>query len=572
MLWFAALSWTSSTIAAQSYPLQNLRPGLMGYGITAGPGNMLERFPIEVLALQHEVGLGFPVVLVRASGEFIERSGGVAAGMSGSPVYLPLGGDDLLLGAIGFTFPDSESGLALVTPIEIMRRAVPLRVEAFGQESFAGLGAPVPVRTPLLLSGLSERASGQLEGLFSQGRVQPLPIQVGGAFGMQDEQFDLQPGSAVSVQLVRGDITIAAVGTVTLIEDGSFWAFGHPLLGQGDVSYALAPAYVSYIVPNRVTPFKLADSGQRLLGSVTQDRPYAVSGLLDQPPSFIPVTLTLHSGEASITKRFEITADERYYAPLLAAATLQAFDELTQGVTSGTTELAWEITLAGNETVRILEQITDPHDIAQGTAALAAEPLAILARNEFADPEVARVNLTISFSNRQRVADIVEVIAHNESLQPGGTLIAYIRLQPYRAEPDVKTVSIPLPPDLAGPVTLTFRGGLEPSEGEHEGDMPILSFDELLIALRGHEQSSELIVEVPVEGKTTRLERLPLPYLVRGTQTLDVRVGEVLDEVHPAEMPYDEPNDGTASGRLLDSESTVPEPPLKDPPVHREPN
>ena len=71
---------------------------------------------------------------------------------------------------------------------------------------------------------------------------------------------------------MRGDVTIAAVGTLTrLNEDGTFLAFGHPLLNQGEVSFALEPAYVSYIVPSEVVPFKLADSGERALGAVTQD-------------------------------------------------------------------------------------------------------------------------------------------------------------------------------------------------------------------------------------------------------------------------------------------------------------
>ena len=110
----------SSTLAA-SFPLSEVTPGLTGYGITAGPGNVLERFDVEVLGVQQDVGLGFPLVLVRTSGELIEASGGVAAGMSGSPVYLQNEGEEALLGAVGYVFPNSDHQLALVTPIAAMR-------------------------------------------------------------------------------------------------------------------------------------------------------------------------------------------------------------------------------------------------------------------------------------------------------------------------------------------------------------------------------------------------------------------------------------------------------------------
>ena len=183
-----------------------------------------------------------------------------------------------------------------------------------------------------------------------------MPVQLGSVSGFDEAGFDLQPGSAVSVQLVRGDITVAAVGTVTAIEEGEVLAFGHPLVGEGEVSFALAPAFVSYIVPSDVVPFKLANNGATLLGAITQDRPAAISGQLELTPNFLPMSLTLTGAGETVTKRFEVTADERYYAPLLASAVTQLFDEARGAVGAGTAELAWELTLADGEKVRVLEQ------------------------------------------------------------------------------------------------------------------------------------------------------------------------------------------------------------------------
>ncbi len=513
------------------FPLEALKPGQRGYGLTAGAGNVIERFTVEVLALQYDVGTGFPLVLVRSSGPLIEAAGGVASGMSGSPVYLEHRGQDALLGAIGFAFPETTGGLGLVTPIATMRRADPREaaVAAFGR-AFDPHDA-VPVRTPLLLSGLSERASTLLEPLFL-GELVPLPLKTSGGRASdgqtggrarEDAAYRLEPGAAISAQLVRGDVTVAAVGTVTLVENGAFWAFGHPLLGRGAVSFALAPAYVTALVPSRSVPFKLADSGQRTLGTVTQDRPYAISGLVGEKPDFIPVTLTLSGDAGALSKRFEVTNDERFYAPLLASATLQAFDELLQGTAGGTADLAWEIEMAGGRTVRVLEQATSADDLAFAAADLAAEPLGVFSGNPFQKAEVARVNVSATYRRAERVAEIVEVIPERRTLKAGGTFVLNLRLQPFREGPQVERVNVRLPPKLRGPVTLTVRGGLTPPEDEGDA-RPLYSFAELLNALEENIQSSELVVEADVEGETRVLKRLSLPYLVAGSELVEVRV------------------------------------------------
>jgi hypothetical protein len=549
------------------FPLEALSPGQRGYALTAGAGNEIQRFTVEVLALQYDIGTGFPLVLVRSSGPLIEAAGGIASGMSGSPVYLKHQGRNALLGAIGFTFPETSGGLGLVTPIATMRRADPREIgphtaDLHESDPVAAFGPAfkpkdaLPVTTPLLLSGLSTRASTFLEPLFSES-VTPVPLQTTGGYAREDESYRLEPGSAVSAQLVRGDITVAAVGTVTLLERGAFWAFGHPLVGRGAVSFGLAPAYVTAIVPSSNVPFKLADSGRRSLGSVTQDRPYAISGLLGGEPDFIPVTLSFSGDTGALSKRFQITNDERFYAPLLASATLQAFDELLLETASGTAELAWEIALEGGRTVRVLEQATSPDDLAFAAAELAAEPLALFASNPFQKAKIRRISISARYEQAERVADLVEVVPDRRTLPAGGTLGLNLRLQPYRAEPQVESVRVRLPGALRGPVTLTVRGGLTPPE---EGDAPpLLSFAELLSALEENIQSSELVVEAAVDGDVRVLERLSLPYLVAGNELVDVTVrsktgrkgrqepapelqpGEPAPEAKPEITPEDDP-------------------------------
>ena len=511
---------------AQTFLLEDVKPGLVGYALTAGQGNLIERFPIEVIGVQLDVGSGFPLVLVKASGPFIEATGGVAAGMSGSPVYLPTSEGDAILGAIGFVFPNADHNLALITPIEVMRgaKASNLHFTPSGP-AFAKLGTPSIVTTPILLSGLSERASEQLEPLFGSS-VAPFPVQLAGALAWDEDAYLLEPGSAVSVQLVRGDVTIAAVGTVTEIQGDSLLAFGHPLLGEGDVSFALSPAFVSYIVPSSVVPFKLANNGSSSLGVITQDRPAAIAGILGQDADFLPVTLTFLGDSGSVTKRVEIVNDERYYAPLLASATMQLFDDLYQKTAGGTANLAWDIGFKNGSSVRVLEQITHPRDITSLTAILAAQPLRILAENIFARPDIERIAINVDYSEEENYAEIVELVAEQEDLDEGENAVLFIRLQPFRGEPEVKSVSLSLPEGFTGDLDITVRGGMEPSEAKADDTDPILSFAELLAALRGNVESSELIIEALIDDEIERLERLSFPFLIQGEASVKLRIGD----------------------------------------------
>ncbi len=246
------------------------------------------------------------------------------------------------------------------------------------------------------------------------------------------------------------------------------------------------------------------------------------------------------------------------------------FDEARERIGGGSAELAWEIVLKGGETVRVLEQVTSPNDIAGAAAALAAEPLTVLADNIFADPEIERVALNVTLTEAQRYAEVVQVVAEVDTLEPNDPLTLFVRLQPYRGEPEVKTVRVPLPEEATGTIEVTVRGGLEArsyettGDGDGGDDDPILSFSELLVALREHVQSSELVVETTLDGEVRRLERLPLPFVVRGTQTVSIDVEDAGD--------VETSGDATEDVLELEPSPEPPSPPIEeDPPIRDEP-
>lgn len=513
-----------------AFPLEAVEPGLRGYGLTEGPAG-IERFEVEVLALQEGFGLGFPLVLVRASGGLVEAGGGVSAGMSGSPVVLGAGPDERLLGAIGYVFPDSVGGLALVTPIGAMRAGDGPGAAAVARTA---LGA-VPVATPLLVSGLGARALALLQGdVLALGATPIQAVQGGG--GRAAASAPPVPGAAVAVQWVRGDVDVGAVGTVTEVAGDRLLAFGHPVLGIGPVDWPLARAAITAVVPNRTVPFKLANTAADSVGAIDQDRPAAIGGRLGAAADLLPVTLTVAYGDATAALRFEVVRDEALWPTLVAVATLEALDRVRARVGEGTATLHWDVNFPSGPGLRLTEAVVDADDVATAAARLAGGPLALLAANPFEATRPTRLALLVRLEDRRRDVEVRRATVNPGPIEAGAVVPLLLRLQPWRRPGEVRTLDVRLPEDLHGRVELVVRGGAAPREADGDGppdpdDAP-LTFDELLAFLRERPGGGDLVVEARAEGGAwVRLERQEVSGYVTG------RVELTLDVEPPADEP-----------------------------------
>lgn len=536
--------------ATLEVPVEDVIVGSRGHALTAGPGNSIERFPVEVVAVVNDGGAGFPLVLIRASGPFITASGGVAAGMSGSPVYLATDSGTALLGAIGYVFPNADHELALVTPIATMRST--LRADLPRQLEVAGYGRAVTAATPVLLSGAGPRAGPLLERLFADGTVAPFTVQGGSAPGSEDAPYRLEPGSAIAVALLSGDVQMSAVGTVTTLEGDRLLAFGHPFLGLGTVSLPFMPAYVTTIVASSEVPFKLANSGRTPLGVIDQDRPSALSGRLGAAANSVAVSLSIIGLGNQANHNFQVSADERISPILVALGTLQLLDRYLSATVGGYAELAWEIDLANGERVNLLEQVNDSVDIGMAAALLAGAPVAVLADNEFQAAPLERLSLNVRLSDRQLVASLEEAVLEESVVGAGDSALVHLRLQPHRQRAVVRTITVPIPADVTGDLTLLIRGGSVPRDSgdddldEREIDAP-RSFGELLEALQNRVQASELVVEaITSDGELIRLLRTPFSFVVTGTESVTLSV----EGPGPDEAVTRDGDDSGGSGEL----------------------
>src|SRR6516225_10835023 len=117
---FASVLIIASTLTVSAQSIQfmsvdEVRPGMKGFGKTVFQGTKIEEFNVELLGVLKNFGPKQDMILARLSGGPLARTG-VIAGMSGSPVYI----DGKLLGAVAFSFPFATEPIAGIQPIHQM--------------------------------------------------------------------------------------------------------------------------------------------------------------------------------------------------------------------------------------------------------------------------------------------------------------------------------------------------------------------------------------------------------------------------------------------------------------------
>jgi hypothetical protein len=523
---------------AAFFPLENVKPGLEGYAVTAGAGNVLFKFPVKVESIVQE-GMDSPRILIRASGSFIESTGGIAAGMSGSPVYFK----NQLAGAISAGFPNADHNLGLVTPIEIMTKAAPTPVT--GTLEYYGLGLnlslsslpsrPVPLAAPLSLQGLSGRAGTKLlEDFRAKGvNMTALPVQAGtvqsSASKALNRPYKLEAGAPISVQLISGDFMVGAVGTITLVEGKNILAFGHPFLNDARARYAAAPAYVNAIVSASDIPFKLAESINKPFGAITMDRPYAVGGTVGADPQLLPLEITVRGQTSSSiitalvpnrTFKLGLAPVEAFTGVLAYASALSALDATLEGSQPGSATIQLAMTFkdsaGADKTITFKDRIADENDIATLTAQRAAGAVALVAENPFKAPGLQRLKLTLELAP-YNLMRLVKAEPEVKKVKPGQTVGLNLRLQPWRAPSLVRRVSVKIPNDASeGEYILKVRGGLTPRpDSASSSNDPwdgLLGFDDLLERLRNRISGDNVLIETNEdEPSIIEVESLGVP-------------------------------------------------------------
>ena len=464
---------TAGQASQPTIPVSEIHAGMRGVAYTVFEGVKPEAMDVEVLGVLHNAnGPKGDVILVRLHGAKVEYTG-VVAGMSGSPVYIA----GKLAGALAFRIGAfSKEPIAGVTPIAEMLEisaldkspaeeaaSKPAVSNVAGKTAAPGDAAVLPaatedfanylqpIETPLVFNGFSEDAVRQFAPQFASAGI--VPVMGAGSVSNDKQPEPLEPGSAVSAILVRGDMDIAATCSVTYIDPQRLLACGHPLLQFGAVDLPMNKAEVLTTLASPLNSFKIVNTTEEA-GVFVEDRHTGILGVFNKQPDMIPVTLAIHNGTSAPPKEFhyEVLNNARL-SPVAIMATV--FNAL-----HGVNEYGEEITYRLNGSINVkgfpevaLKNMFAPADNGQPAAMMAAlslgERFGRIYDNPYNAPAVEGVKLDFDLVRERRWARLESARTDVTEARPGDQIMVETVLAPYRGERSVSQIPVKIPTSVS---------------------------------------------------------------------------------------------------------------------------
>lgn len=442
-----AASLTSANVPLM--PIKDLQPGMQGVGKTVIKGDTIEDFNVEILGVTGSEASGYNV-FVRLYGDLIDKTGGVAQGMSGSPVYV----DGRLVGAVAFGKAFNDPHYCFLTPIGSMLQLL--------DKPVARPAGFVPQGTALQAGGFSPLG---MEYLQDKLKAVGLEAVSGGGSGEASAKA-LEPGSAVGVALMQGDLSLGALGTVTWADDaGNVLAFGHPFMQRGDSSFFMNKVWILGCIPNLQSSYKVGNLGGSI-GTFDQDRASGIAGKIGAEPASIPVFVAVSDTGRGINNsaRVKIIEDEKLMPTILDAAVFNTAAKTVDRNGGGTARLRFEITGVDSKKQNITIDRENMYYSTDNLLKLMNQELVeaanILMQNKFEQVNIYGIDVTAEVTEDVQVAEIVRVTPKKRAVKPGEKLDIDVVLKPYRQNEFTQTVQFKIPEDHpGGKLALSVRGG-----------------------------------------------------------------------------------------------------------------
>ncbi len=438
-------------------PVSEVQEGMRGYAKTVVHGTDIETFDVEVLGVMKQKGAtGGDLILVKVSGPLIDKTEGIAQGMSGSPVYI----NGKLLGAVAYGFPQSGGRIGMVTPISDM-----LKLWTVDDKSDTGFtprlaGDLIPLDTPLMASGYSDEGLGFLSGKMKDFHMSPM---ASASVSSDETPRPLEAGGAVAATLVTGDLKLGAVGTVTYVDGDRMVAFGHPFMSRGGTNYFMHNSYIFTVIPSKNIPFKLGSVGAEI-GTVNEDRGAGIGGLSGETPDFVALHAAVSDEDTGKKEELHVRMiqNEALLPTLSVTSIYNAISRTMDRKGQGT--VAFDYTLYPKDLKQKpftrRNMYWSSNDIAERSVDEIYNVVRLLEQNRFEKYALRNITIDMKVTGERKTAQLLDASATPTVVSPGDTIYIRARLEPYRGEIFYKDISFVVPKDQPyGDMILEIRGG-----------------------------------------------------------------------------------------------------------------
>ncbi len=405
------------------YPLREVRAGQHGIGKTVFQGSKIEEFQVEILGVLENVGPHQSVILARLSGGPLAQTG-VMQGMSGSPVYI----DGRLVGAVALAFNFSKEPIAGIRPIEEMLAVgVSVRPAAPKVASNADPFASklINIATPVSFSGFTAGTLDQFAPQLKKLGLEPRQgVSSGGKLPSKlGAPASLRPGDMIAVELLSGDLSIGAEGTVTAVDGKAIYAFGHQFMSVGNTELPFARAEVLTLLPNLSSSFKIS-SPLEWMGSITDDRSTSIYGELGRKANTIPLEITVKDGRRAPSSYHMQMIQDRVLSPyIVQTAVYSAMDatERTLGLASYSLRGGVEF-VQGVPPLKLDNTYAGDFNVPLQASTGVASPLASILGAGFDALKIKSITLEIEASEHKRLLQVDQVTASPKQVHPGDSV------------------------------------------------------------------------------------------------------------------------------------------------------
>lgn len=551
--------------------LSEVKAGMKGIGKTVIMGRKIETFEVEILGIlsnnkvNENLLINGKSILVKVSGDVIKRAGGIAAGMSGSPVYV----DGKLLGGISSGWVMTDHTVGLVTPIEEMLeiwKYPQIACAETSDETEWVLTKPLNINGKLVskirevsdinatcaadetifrkvsaeifVDGLSGRAADHFKSTlqkrsitiaqnspsYSETAKNPsvgeIPPPDSGAY---------EPGSAIGIQLARGDINLSTLGTLTHRYKNRILMLAHSFLKKGRVKFLMTGAHIYHSFASVQMPFKIG-APTEMLGIITQDREKGLCGEIGQFPEMVPVQIEVSDKDLGITRsiNYQIVRDPSVINMVLETTMIQALEGVTDREGAGTALMGISLDclneVGEKYSFRRENMFYSKSDISQTLINELTGLIDMVIESEIEAVLPTRILLKIEIQKKRKTVSIEKVEVKNSSVTSGGVLDVEVTLKPFREKRFIRKVKLPIPHDL-GKENLTLSVfGLnmkvedadavsEPRETKNSKDARFDEavpgdFDSAIRSWASSPKNSDLLFQVTVEGDEMKKVKL----------------------------------------------------------------
>lgn len=440
------LAWANVPIM----PIKDLQPGMQGVGKTVIQGDTIEEFNVEILGVSGTETSGYSI-FVRLYGPLIEKTGGVAQGMSGSPVYV----DGRLVGAVAFGKTFNDPHYCFLTPIGNMLQLI--------DEPAVKPHNWLPKGTSLMAGGFTPFG---LE--YLQEKLTPLGLDAMGAgsAGGVGSSKALEPGSAVGAAIMQGDLTLGALGTVTWTDaQGKVLAFGHPFMQRGNSNFFMNKAWVLGCIPNMQSSYKVGNIGEAI-GTFTQDRASGIGGAVGKLPETIPVHVTCSDLTRGLNNstRVQIIDDEQLVPAIVDAAVINSISKTVDRNGGGTAKMHFTVTGVDSNGKQLKLDRENMYYSNQGLLKNVnlelVEAVNTLMQNKLDKVNIYGISVEAEVSEEVQVAEITNAVVKERKVKAGTKVPVSVTMKPYRGKEFTETVYFAVPKDHpGGQLVLNVRGG-----------------------------------------------------------------------------------------------------------------